>query len=81
MKMIKMKSRAQKLLESFNDYTHSDDVIRLHANHRSGVRCLDCGRMLNRVHTLPSVRTCPNGDCGSRFQIERNNRGLGIKKL
>lgn len=75
-------SKAQTFLESFNDFTTSDDEIRLRANHKAGIRCLSCGRMLNKVHSLPAVRTCPNGDCGAKYQFSKGQRGsVGVRKV
>ena len=77
-----MSNRIQKLLEQLDkDDSNSSDEIRLRANHRSGIRCLECGRMLLHVHSLPAVRTCPNAECGSTFHLSRKDRGLGVRRV
>ena len=73
-----MSTRAQQLLEALD----ADSMtLHLRANHHHGVRCLECGRMLGRVHKLPSIRTCPNGECGTKYHISRSQRGLGVRRL
>ena len=71
--------------ESADDTLQEEETVpdtrSLRANHHRGVRCLNCGRLLSRIHTLPSIRTCPNGECGTRYQIIRMNRGLGVRQL
>ncbi len=81
-----MISKAQKFLEELEPMAMAPEpdpnFLRLRANHRSGVRCLDCGRMLSKVHALPAIRTCPSEGCGSRYQITRHpDKGLGVRKL
>jgi hypothetical protein len=74
-------SKAQEFLESFNDFTKSDDVIRLRSNHRAGLRCLDCGRMLAKIHSFPAIRSCPNGECGTKYHFTRSGHNIGVRKL
>jgi len=68
------------LLESFNDYETNDDEVALRVNHRFGMRCLDCGRMLSKVTHIPATRTCPNDACGTTHKISKSGRSLLVKK-
>lgn len=77
---VKM-NKSQRLLETMNDFTKSDDDIVMRSNHRYGTRCLQCGRMLARVNKFPAVRTCPCPDCPGKYEISRSNRGLMFKRL
>lgn len=71
-------TRASRLLEQLAP----DETHHLHANHRSGIRCFDCGRLLSHVHALPAVRTCPNAECKSRYHISRSfHHGVGVRKV
>jgi DNA-directed RNA polymerase subunit RPC12/RpoP len=75
-------SKVQRLLEHLDTTKEVvPEEIHLRANHRSGLRCLSCGRKLLHIHSLPAVRTCPNDECGSKFQLSKKERGVAIRKL
>lgn len=77
----RLETRAQKHESVVIGRENDSEPTSLRANHRSGVRCLQCGRMLSKIHSLPSIRTCPNAECSTRYQVIRLNRGLGIRAL
>lgn len=74
-------NKAQRLLETMNDFTKSDDEIAMRSNHRYGTRCLQCGRMLAKINKFPAVRSCPCPECDGKYEISRSNRGLMFKRL
>jgi uncharacterized OB-fold protein len=74
-------NKSQCLLETMNDFTKSDDEIVLRANHRYGTRCIQCGRLFSHIDKLPATRTCPNKECGLRYEISRSNRGLLFRRI
>ncbi len=70
-------TRSTYIIESIENAT-----FHLRANHKFGLRCHDCGRMLSHVQSLPAVRTCPNDDCGAKYHLSRSNKnGVGVRKL
>ena len=53
----------------------------LRANVRHGLRCLECGRKLSRIDSLPTSRRCPNGDCKTKYNITRGPTGVVLTKV
>jgi len=69
-------NKTKLFIESFNNFSKSDDEIVMRMNYKHSTRCPHCGRCLSRIHKLPATRTCPNSDCGSRYEISKSGRGL-----
>jgi hypothetical protein len=83
---MEKQSKAQQFLEHLRYLSEGlvgdSDHLHLRADHRKGVRCLNCGRLLPHVHTLPAVRTCPNEECRTKYHLTRSERrGIGISEI